>query len=77
MATNNRKIKEIISKELNVSLLDIKDSSHLQNDLGMDSLDAVCIVMEIETQFNIQIPDEQIEKITTVQSIVELVNELV
>ena len=50
-----------------------KMTDHLMNDLGMDSLDAVECIMEVEKEFNIAIPDEEAEKVQTVQELVDVV----
>ncbi|MCX7611240.1 MAG: acyl carrier protein [Ignavibacterium sp.] len=68
-----KKVKEIIIDKLGVDESQITLYSSFIYDLGADSLDIVELVMEIESVFNIQIPDEEIESITTVG---ELINYL-
>lgn len=53
---------------------EIKETQHLETDLGMDSLDAVEFIMAIEDEFDIELPDDESEALTTVGSVVELVN---
>jgi acyl carrier protein len=53
---------------------EIKETQHLEKDLGMDSLDAVEFIMAIEDEFDIVLPDDESEALTTVGSVVELVN---
>lgn len=66
-------IKKIIAEQLNVSASDVSEDKDLLKDLGADSLDAVELIMLIEDHFDIEIKDSDAEKITTVQSIIDLV----
>lgn len=59
-------IKEAIIEKLGVEESKVTDSASFINDLGADSLDTVELIMELENRFNIQIPDEDQEKIQTV-----------
>lgn len=61
------KVKEIIAEQLGVEEGSIATESHFVDDLGADSLDTVELVMAFEEAFDITIPDETAEKITTVQ----------
>tara|TARA_B100001540_G_C15811303_1_gene644662 strand:+ start:3491 stop:3724 length:234 start_codon:yes stop_codon:yes gene_type:complete len=61
------KIKEIIVDKLGVDEKKITDESHFIEDLGADSLDTVELIMQFEEDFNIEIPDEDAEKILTVK----------
>ena len=63
-------IKEILAEQLNQKLEQIQLDSSLIKDLKADSLDVVELVMTLEEKFNIQIPDEEAEKISTVRDIV-------
>ncbi len=60
------KLKEILAEQLDVDANSITTDSMLIEDLGADSLDAIDIVMSIEDEFKIEVPDEIIEKIETV-----------
>lgn len=60
------KVKEIIVNKLGVDEAQVTPQASFTNDLGADSLDTVELVMEFEKVFNIQIPDEDAEKISTV-----------
>lgn len=64
------KVATIIANELNVKKEGITLETNLQNDLGADSLDAVELIMAIEDEFEITIPDNQAQNITTVNDIV-------
>lgn len=66
MADIEAKVKEIIMNKLGVEEGQITTEASFTNDLGADSLDTVELVMEFEKAFNLQIPDEDAEKISTV-----------
>jgi acyl carrier protein len=66
MADVEAKVKEIIINKLGVEAGQITPEASFTNDLGADSLDTVELVMEFEKAFNLQIPDEDAEKISTV-----------
>lgn len=67
------KIKEIIAEQLSVEEDAVKMDTHLMKDLEADSLDAVEIIMAIEDEFGIEVPDEDAEKFQTVSDIVNYV----
>ena len=66
MADVEAKVKEIIMNKLGVDDAQVTSEASFTNDLGADSLDTVELVMEFEKAFNLQIPDEDAEKISTV-----------
>ncbi len=66
MADVEAKVKEIIMNKLGVEASQVTTEASFTNDLGADSLDTVELVMEFEKAFNLQIPDEDAEKIATV-----------
>ncbi|PIU44333.1 MAG: acyl carrier protein [Ignavibacteriales bacterium CG07_land_8_20_14_0_80_59_12] len=66
MADIETKVREIIVSKLGVEESQITPEASFTNDLGADSLDTVELVMEFEKSFNVQIPDEDAEKIATV-----------
>ncbi|AFZ03891.1 acyl carrier protein [Calothrix sp. PCC 6303] len=68
------KVKEIVAEQLSVESKTITPASNFSNDLGADSLDTVELVMALEEEFDIEIPDEAAEKITTVQEAVDFIN---
>jgi len=59
-------VKEVVVEQLNVSPDEVKEDSKFADDLGADSLDVVELVMSLEEKFDIEIPDEDAEKIATV-----------
>ena len=69
------KVRSIVAEQLSVEAGEVKPESNFQNDLGADSLDTVELVMALEEAFDIEIPDEAAEKITTVQSAVDFIAE--
>ena len=69
------KVIQIISEQLGKDESEIKMSSHFIEDLDADSLDTVELVMALEEKFDIDIPDEAAEKITTVESAVDFIVE--
>ncbi len=66
MADIEAKVKEIVVNKLGVDEGQVTPEASFTNDLGADSLDTVELVMEFEKAFNLQIPDEDAEKISTV-----------
>jgi len=67
------KIKEIIAKQLGVDISEVKPDASFVDDLGADSLDTVELVMAFEENFNVQIPDEDAEKILKVQDALDYI----
>ncbi len=67
------KVIEIISEQLGKDKTDIEMSSHFIDDLDADSLDTVELVMALEEEFGVDIPDEAAEKITTVETAVNFI----
>ena len=70
MADSAEKVKEIIVSKLGVDAAQVTPEASFTNDLGADSLDTVELVMEFEKAFNIQIPDEDAEKIASVGDVI-------
>ena len=73
MASTEDKVKEIIVEQLGVDENQVDASAAFVDDLGADSLDIVELVMAFEEAFDIDIPDEDAEKITTVKDAVEYI----
>jgi acyl carrier protein len=69
------KVKEIISQQLDVDLAEVKEAASFIDDLGADSLAIVELVLAFEEQFEIDIPDEDTEKIRTVGDAVSYIQE--
>ena len=69
------KVKEVIVDKLGVEEDKIETSSSFVDDLGADSLDTVELIMQLEEEFGIEIPDESAEKMTTVQQAVDYIEE--
>jgi acyl carrier protein len=69
----DEKVKEIISKQLGVDHSEVTPEASFVEDLGADSLDTVELVMAFEEAFNIEIPDEDAEKITKVKDAVDYI----
>jgi|TARA_R100000081_G_C4662395_1_gene88284 acyl carrier protein len=67
------KIIELLSNKLGVDEEKILETSHIVDDLGADSLDAIELVMDVEKEFDITIADEEADKIETVQDIIDVV----
>ena len=70
----NEKVKQIISEQLGVDEAEVTPSASFVDDLGADSLDTVELVMAFEEGFDIEIPDEDAEKIRTVQAEIDYIS---
>ena len=68
-----KKVKEIVVEQLDVEPDDVKPEASFANDLNADSLDVVELVMALEEAFNVDIPDEAAEGISTVQAAVDYI----
>ncbi|MBQ9948336.1 MAG: acyl carrier protein [Oscillospiraceae bacterium] len=69
------KVKKLISEQLDVEESTITEASSITDDLGADSLDVVDLVMSIEDEFSVEIPEDQVENIKTVGDIVKYIEE--
>ena len=67
------RVKKIVAEQLGVAEADVKNESSFVEDLGADSLDNVELVMALEEEFECEIPDEEAEKITTVQQAIDYI----
>ncbi|MEB3233389.1 MAG: acyl carrier protein [Leptolyngbyaceae bacterium] len=74
MSNIEERVKKIIVEQLGVAEDEVKPESSFTTDLGADSLDTVELVMALEEEFDTEIPDEDAEKITTVQAAIDYVN---
>ena len=73
MSTIEERVKKIVVEQLGVKEDEVQPSSSFVDDLGADSLDTVELVMALEEEFETEIPDEEAEKITTVQQAVDYI----
>jgi acyl carrier protein len=71
----SEKVKSIIAEQLGVKIEEVAPEASFIDDLGADSLDTVELVMALEEEFGIEIPDEDAEKITTVGDAVKYIEE--
>ncbi len=69
-----QRIKKIVAEQLGVNETEVNNESSFVDDLGADSLDTVELVMALEEEFECEIPDEQAEKIHTVQQAIDYIN---
>ena len=69
------RVKKIVAEQLGVNEADVKSDSSFVNDLGADSLDTVELVMELEEEFDINIPDDAAEKIQTVGQAIDYIEQ--
>jgi len=67
------RVKAIIVDKLGVSESEVTNEASFTNDLGADSLDTVELIMELEKEFGLQIPDDQAQKISTVQDAIDYI----
>ncbi|ASV33788.1 acyl carrier protein [Candidatus Williamhamiltonella defendens] len=79
MSTNDieERVKKIIADQLGVKREEVTNSASFVDDLGADSLDTVELVMALEEEFDTEIPDEDAEKITTVQATIDYISPLI
>ena len=75
MAISQDKIRQIIAEQLGVKKEEVTDSAKFVDDLGADSLDTVELVMALEEEFGIEIPDEDAEKLATVGDALKYIDE--
>ena len=75
MAEVSQKVKSIIAEQLGVKVEEVTDTASFVDDLGADSLDTVELVMALEEEFGIEIPDEDAEKMTNVGEAVRYIEE--
>ena len=73
MENVEQRVKKIVAEQLGANEAEIKNESSFVEDLGADSLDTVELVMALEEEFETEIPDEEAEKITTVQQAIDYI----
>ncbi len=74
MSDIEQRVKKIVAEQLGTKEADVKNTSSFVDDLGADSRDTGELVMALEEEFDCEIPDEEAEKITTVQQAVDYIN---
>ncbi len=75
MATNQERLIEIIAQQLGIDSDNVTPDASFMEDLGADSLDTVELVMALEEEFDLEIPDSDAEKIQTVQDALDYLDE--
>ena len=75
MASIDKRVKEIVAEQLGVDESQVTNEASFMDDLGADSLDTVELVMALEEEFDIEISDENAEKIQTVQDAIDYLTE--
>jgi acyl carrier protein len=75
MSNIEEQVKQIVAEQLGVKVEEVTNNASFVDDLGADSLDTVELVMALEEEFDTEIPDEEAEKITTVQLAIDYVKE--
>jgi acyl carrier protein len=73
MSTIEERVKKIVAEQLGLEIDKIRNDASFVEDLGADSLDTVELVMALEEEFEAEIPDEDAEKITTIQQAIDYV----
>ncbi len=74
---NQERIKSIIAEQLGVKAEEVTEESSFVDDLGADSLDTVELIMALEEEFNVEIPDEDAEKMSKVSDVTKYIEEKV
>jgi acyl carrier protein len=74
MSDIEQRVRNIVAEQLGVNEDEVKNEASFVDDLGADSLDTVELVMALEEEFETEIPDEEAEKITTVQLAIDYIN---
>ena len=69
-----QRVKKVVAEQLSINEADIKNESAFIEDLGADSVDTVELVMALEDAFKVEIPDDQQEKLRTVQDAIDFIN---
>ena len=74
MSDIEQRVRKIVAEQLGINEDEVKNEASFVDDLGADSLDTVELVMALEEEFETEIPDEEAEKITTVQLAIDYIN---
>lgn len=70
----NTRVQKVCAEELGIELSRIVPEAHIEEDFGADSLDMVELCMALEEEFQIELEDEKVEKVKTIQQLIELVS---
>lgn len=68
-----RQLSKILAEKLDIPIEEIDESSHIIDDLGADSLDVVDLIMILEDEYGIRIEDEELESISTVEDVLNII----
>tara|TARA_R110002012_G_scaffold54699_1_gene139992 strand:- start:788 stop:1018 length:231 start_codon:yes stop_codon:yes gene_type:complete len=74
--TNLERLQKVISTELQIDIDKVTQDAHLFDDLNFDSLDTVETVIALENEFDIEIADDEVDNVRTVQNILDLIDDL-
>ena len=74
--TNLERLQKVISTELQINIDKVTQDAHLFDDLNFDSLDTVETVIALENEFDIEIADDEIDNVRTIQNILDLIDDL-
>ena len=74
MSSIEERVAKIVAEQLGTDVDQVKPESSFVDDLGADSLDTVELVMALEEEFDLEIPDDEAEKIATVQNAIDFIN---
>jgi|TARA_B110000444_G_C18850476_1_gene605160 acyl carrier protein len=74
--TNLERVQKLISTELSIDIDKVTQDAHLFDDLNFDSLDSVEMVLALENEFDIEIADDEIDNVQSVQNILDLIDNL-
>jgi acyl carrier protein len=73
--TTFERLQRLINLHLSIDLDKIKEDSHLFNDLNFDSLDAIEMILEMEEEFDIEIPDDIVDELLTIPQVISFIDE--
>lgn len=74
MASTLEKLQKLINRELSIDIEKITTDAHLFDDLNFDSLDAIEMVLSIEREFDVEVPDEDVDSLFTVKQVVDFID---
>ncbi len=69
------KVKKILSEQFDVDMNDLKDTTNIEEDLGADSVEVIDLLMSLEDEFQVEIPDEAIDEIRTIGDLAAYIEE--